>query len=97
MKRANKNKEEKDRRQLEAAGRAEYSATLTPQQKIARLDARLGTGLGAVKERAKLAKVIAEAAKVKPAAKETPKAAPEEQKGGGKIRGKKGNKQQKNA
>jgi hypothetical protein len=45
-------------RRTGAANRAAYYATLTPQQKLERLDARLGPGNGAAKERAKLASEI---------------------------------------
>ena len=93
MKRANQNKEAKEERRLGAAGRAEYFATLTPQQKLARLDARLGPGVGAVKERAKLAKALTDAAK--PATKEAAKTVFKEEQGGGKKTGKKAQKQPK--
>lgn len=50
---------EKNERQLQAAIRqAEYDA-LTPQQKLDRIDERLGKGVGAAKERARLAKKLA--------------------------------------
>lgn len=62
MKRANRNKEAQEARRIGAAERAQYYATLTPEQKIAHLDARLGKGVGAEKERARLAKLIAERA-----------------------------------
>jgi hypothetical protein len=51
-------------RRIEAEGRAEEYAKLTPAQQIALLDARLGKGVGAVKQRARIAKAI-QKAKVK--------------------------------
>ena len=41
-----------------ARERAEYRATLTPEQQLARLDEKLGEGIGAVKERARLKALI---------------------------------------
>lgn len=38
---------------------AEYVATLTPLQRLARLDERLGSGVGARKERARLWRMVA--------------------------------------
>lgn len=61
-------------KQVEAAGRAEYFQSLTLQQRLDRLDARLGKGVGAVKERAKIAKAMALAAETaKPKAQKEPK------------------------
>ncbi len=47
----------KDKREDAEARQAEYDK-LTIQEKIARLDKKLGKGLGAKKERAKLNKLI---------------------------------------
>ena len=44
------------KRKENANARAEQNVGLTKNQKVAKLDARLGTGVGAKKERAKLAK-----------------------------------------
>lgn len=49
----------KSLRQEEAAERAKFRSELTPEQQIARLDRRLGVGVGAKQERARLAKQIA--------------------------------------
>jgi hypothetical protein len=46
------------RRQESAADRALEYSSLSPQQKLARLDARLGKDVGAVKERARLRKMV---------------------------------------
>jgi hypothetical protein len=43
-----------DFRRQEAQERAEFRATLTPQQQLDRLDERLGSGVGAGKERKRL-------------------------------------------
>lgn len=48
-------------RRIEAEGRQAEYAKLTPAQQIALLDARLGKGLGAKKQRARIAKAIAKA------------------------------------
>jgi len=48
-----------------AAEIAEERAKRTPQQQIERLNALLGDGVGATKERAKLAKQITESKKTK--------------------------------
>ena len=47
----------KDLRREEAEARATARAARTPEQQIANLDAILGVGIGAKKERARLAKV----------------------------------------
>ncbi len=52
------NREAQQRRREEAAVRAKR--VVTPEQQLARLDALFGAGLGAVKERAKLAKRMAQ-------------------------------------
>lgn len=57
----------KEAKRASAAARAEAYAKLTPQQKLARLDAAFGVGLGAKRERARLAKPI-----VAPATTPTP-------------------------
>lgn len=48
------------------------NALLSPTQKIAKLDSRLGVGVGAVKERARLAAQIEEAKNPKPKKVEAP-------------------------
>lgn len=45
-----------------ALERQEVAKNRTPQEQLSRLDAKFGTGQGAVKERAKLAKRIKDAA-----------------------------------
>jgi hypothetical protein len=45
-----------DRRRTEGAERNEYWRSLTPDRQLAILDARLGKGVGAKRQRAKLAK-----------------------------------------
>jgi len=55
--------ERKDQRRKDAQVRAEQRGLLTPQQQIDRLDKRLGAGVGAKKERAKLTKLIEAAQK----------------------------------
>lgn len=64
-----RNKTALELRKMRVDERAAYYAALTVQQKIDRLDKRLGKGIGAVKERAKLAKALA-----------TPVVAPKEKK-----------------
>lgn len=51
-------REYREKRQDEAKGRNEARATLTPEQQIEALDNRLGVGVGAERERARLAKQI---------------------------------------
>lgn len=58
MKQPNRNKDTKEVRQIGAANRNAEFAALSIQQKIAHLDARLGVGVGATKQRAKLAKAL---------------------------------------
>ena len=48
----------KDQRREEAQERQEKHDALTPKQKLAKLDKKLGKNVGAVKERAKLQKEI---------------------------------------
>ena len=48
--------EDRERRRDAADGRKEARAKLSPQQQLERLDALLGEGEGAVKERARLEK-----------------------------------------
>lgn len=55
MKNQLRNKLGRTLRQNEAAARAIEYAALTPQQKIKGLDLKLGAGVGAVKQRARLA------------------------------------------
>lgn len=47
-----------EKRAKEATERQEAFGKLSPQQRLHLLDARLGAGVGAVKQRAKLAKLI---------------------------------------
>jgi hypothetical protein len=61
MKHPNRNRIRLDERRASAAERAAAHAQLTPQQKLAKLDARLGEGVGAVRERARLMKELAKA------------------------------------
>ena len=62
-------------RQAEAKERAAARAALTDQQQLDRLDKILGAGIGAKKERARLAKRIVEVAKTKTSAPKKKKAA----------------------
>jgi len=48
-------------RRIEAEERQAEYAKLTPAQQVAMLDARLGKGLGAEKQRARIAKAVAKA------------------------------------
>jgi len=50
--------EDRERRRDAAEERAEARAALSPQQQLERLDALLGEGTGAVKERARLEKQL---------------------------------------
>jgi hypothetical protein len=59
-------------RRAEAEKMNEANALLSPAQKIAKLDKRLGVGEGAVKERARLAAQIEEAKNPKPKAAPVP-------------------------
>lgn len=65
----NRNKNARDRRRARAAERAAEYAALTPKQKLDRLDYRLGKGVGAFRERARLLAQMA--AGMKPPAPET--------------------------
>lgn len=47
-----------EKRRTEAKARQAVTDALTPQQRLANLDAKFGPGLGATKERAKLAEII---------------------------------------
>jgi len=49
---------DRERRTLAAEDRAEARAKLTAQQQLDKLDALLGEGVGAVKERARLEKQL---------------------------------------
>lgn len=49
-----KRKQHLEQKRLEAQVRQEEYSKLTPKQKLDRLDARLGPGVGAKKERARL-------------------------------------------
>lgn len=55
----------KEIRQKEAATRDEENAKLTPEAKLAKLDNKLGAGVGAKKERARLKKSIKDSKKKK--------------------------------
>lgn len=48
----------KDQKQSEAATRQEERRTRTAQHQLARLDAKIGVGVGAVKERKRLMTII---------------------------------------
>ena len=52
------------KRREEALERQEAYAKLTPHQKLKKLDAKLGPGVGAVRERARLHQLIAKHASV---------------------------------
>jgi hypothetical protein len=52
----------KARRKAKAVARTEFWQRLSPQQQLAALDRRLGEGVGAVKQRARLAALIQKAA-----------------------------------
>ena len=52
-----------------AVERMALSDSQSPEERLAVLDARLGKGVGAMKERARLAALIAKAAEAKPAKK----------------------------
>lgn len=54
------------RRRAEAQVRSAEYTQLTPQQRLERLDQRLGKGVGATRERTRLAKMIAEGGKPLP-------------------------------
>ena len=89
MQKRKRNKKAAEQRQISAAERTEAHSILTPSQKVKKLDARLGTGQGADKERKRLAALQTKAAT--PAA---PKAIPapekaQEPKAGAKKAGKK--------
>lgn len=49
---------EQKRKHEEALARQQAAAALTPQQRLAKLDKKLGKGVGAAKERARLQKLI---------------------------------------
>lgn len=59
-------------RRAEAEKMAAVNALLSPTQKLEKLDKRLGVGVGAVKERARLARQIEEAKNPKPKAAPVP-------------------------
>lgn len=58
MSKKHNNKQAVEQRREEAKVRQEAYDKLTTQQKIERLDRELGVGVGAVKQRAKLAKLV---------------------------------------
>ena len=53
-----RNERGKEEKRIEAEERNSYYAGLSPQEKLARLNQRLGKGKGAKKERAKLKALI---------------------------------------
>lgn len=73
MKLPNRNKARLAVRREQAAVRQAEHAVLTPQQKLAKLDKRLGAGVGAVVERKKLQDLITQG-NSKPVSKETAEA-----------------------
>jgi len=76
-------------RKMSALTRAADYASLSPAEKLKLLDTRLGAGVGATKQRARLAKVIADSKK--PVAKtETPKVQEQKSHGKGKRQERKG-------
>ena len=84
---------EKQRRREEAGVRAAEYAQLTPQQKLERLDRRLGKGVGAQRERARITYVMANPPKAAPPTKEVAEAIfTEKPQGGAKKRGAKAGK-----
>jgi hypothetical protein len=89
---------EQQQRREEAAVRAAEHAQLTPQQKLAKLDQRLGMGVGALKERSRILAQI-QAGKTEPLPKATAEAIfnKDEAKGGAKKRGAKSGKGTKRA
>lgn len=58
---SNKRLDKQGVRRIEAEGRAEVWNGLTPAQQLATLDRRLGKGLGAKKQRARIAKAAEKA------------------------------------
>jgi hypothetical protein len=64
MNRTHNGKRRNDRqsvRRIDAEGRQEEWDKLTPQQQLSALDGRLGKGVGAEKQRARIAKTITKA------------------------------------
>ena len=53
-----RNKKQLEARQISADERQEAHAALTPEQRLNKLDRRLGEGIGAKSERARLAKAL---------------------------------------
>lgn len=72
MKQSRRNKARVAIRRAEAAERQAFALQQTPQQRLLTLDERLGAGIGAVRERARLLKQIQDGKK--PVAKETAEA-----------------------
>jgi hypothetical protein len=62
MKHSNRNVERKAQRQEEAKNRAGVRSVTSDQEQLAKLDRKLGAGVGAKKERARLVKRIIKAA-----------------------------------
>jgi hypothetical protein len=61
VKMSNKRLDKQGVRRIEAEGRAEVWEGLTPEQQLATLDRRLGKGVGAVKQRKRIAKAAEKA------------------------------------
>jgi hypothetical protein len=72
VKQRNRNKIRREERRVSAAARQAAHAQLTPEQKLAKLDERLGKGVGAARERTRLLDLIKNGAK--PVAKATAEA-----------------------
>ena len=66
----------KEKRVEEGQERLEYWRGLSPDQQLAQLDKRLGEGVGAVKQRARLTAIIEKRAKAKRAEKAAKKTKP---------------------
>lgn len=60
MKLRKRNKARLTQRRAAAVERQTVHATLTPQQKVAKLDERLGMGVGATRERARILKQVSQ-------------------------------------
>ena len=55
-----KRNDRRDKRREEAKERQSLTNQMSPAERIAALDARLGAGVGAVKERARLERMVAD-------------------------------------
>ena len=58
MKNRNRNKFSRDMRVAEAKVRNDKFAALSPSEQVAALDAKLGVGVGAAKQRMRLSKTV---------------------------------------